>query len=105
MACRRARSRPRGRLLSARSVLVEPRAALAAEPAGGDQLTHALRHLLTERLADRRGNVEADEVEQGEWAHRVPRAQLHALVDGLRLEPMQLDEPHGGEEVREEQPV
>ena len=63
------------------------------------------RDLGADRLADRRGHVEAHEVEQRQRAHRVARAQLHAGVDRLRLDAARLEQPHGVEQVGEEQPV
>src|ERR1700676_2326203 len=71
-------------------VLVEAAPALASQVPGGD---HALeqrrrrvvadRVLLVEGVAHEQRRVETDVVEQLEWPHRVPAAELHSLVDVL----------------------
>ncbi len=58
-----------------------------------------------EALADRRGDVEADEVEQLQRAHRVPGAEPHAGVDVVGAHPGRLHQPHRLEQVGEQQPV
>ncbi len=52
---------------------VEALAGLPAELPLGDQLAHARGHLGADRLADRRGHVEAHEVQQPQRPHRVAR--------------------------------
>ena len=94
-------------------VAVEAGAAyLRPELAFADHLDQQLRGLLVvlagggvEGVADRLGDVEADEVEQGQRAHRVAGAELHAGVDLARLHAGLLDEADGVEEVGEEQAV
>ena len=58
-----------------------------------------------DRLADRRGDVEPDEVEQRERAHRMAGAERHAGVDVARRQVGLLEQLDGREEVGEEQPV
>ena len=58
-----------------------------------------------ERLADRDGDVVAHQVEQGKRAHRVVRPQRHAAVHVLRGHSGLLHQPHGVEEVGEEEAV
>ena len=58
-----------------------------------------------EGVADRLGDVEADEVQQRERAHRVAGAELHAGVDLACLHAGPLDHANGVEEVGEEQAV
>src|SRR5450759_4565985 len=80
--------RPEGS--AGRLVVVEAAPALASQVPGGD---HALeqrrrrvvadRVLLVEGVAHEQRGVETDVVEQLQRSHRVPAAELHALVDVL----------------------
>ena len=73
------------------------------EQPGG--LAGGLAEVGVEGVADRLGDVEADEVEQRQRAHRVAGAELHAGVDLAGLHAGPLHQPHGVEEVGEEQAV
>ena len=91
---------------------VEAGAALAAQLRLADHLDDQAGRLVRrvagvgeEGVADRLGDVEADEVEQGERAHRVAGAELHAGVDLARLHAGPLDHADRVEEVGEEQAV
>src|SRR4051812_1548782 len=86
------------------SVLVEAAPGLATEVALLHELEQVLRHVGLDLVADGCGNVEPDEVEQRERAHRMAGAKLHAGVDCLRVEP-EVHHAHGREQVREQQPV
>src|SRR5437016_3317630 len=84
---------------------MKPARALAPERALSDELAHAWRDWLTNLLADRGGDVEADEVEQRERPHRVARAKLHARVDVGGVHARLFEQAHCAEEVREQQAV
>ena len=58
-----------------------------------------------ERLTDRDGDVDPDQIDQGQRTHRIVGAQGHAPIDVLRRHPGLLHQSHSVEEVREEQPV
>ena len=64
-----------------------------------------LAAVLVEGLADRDRDVDADQVEECERAHRIVRAEGHAAVDVLRRHPGLLHQPDGVEEVGEEEAV
>src|SRR3954471_9835616 len=86
------------------SILVEAAAGLAAEVAVLNELEQAGRDLGPDLAADRRGDVEAYEVQQGQRAPRVAGAQLHAGVDRLGVE-AQVEHPHRREQIGEQQAV
>ena len=50
-------------------------------------------------------HVQADEVEQRKRPHRVAGAESHARVDSGRVDVGLFEQPHGAEQVREQQPV
>src|SRR5436190_13261098 len=91
-------------------LIEEPGSTLAAELAHADQLLDDaggsvafLSGVGEEALADRRGDVEPDEVKEVEGAHRVSCAQLHRGVDVGWRHPRSLQQTNGVEEVGEEE--
>src|SRR5690625_2828636 len=73
------------------SVLMETGSGLAAKPAGPDELPQErmdaefrVLELGVEAFRCRQGNVESDEVTEGERAERHVRAELHGAVDVFR---------------------
>src|SRR5450755_2418217 len=78
-----------GRLLTC-CIVIKAAAGLAAEIAGGNHLTQERRRgearfleLIEQNVGDEERRIEADVVEQGEWAHRVAGAERHPDVDVL----------------------
>jgi len=72
------------------AVIVEALAALLTEDAAADHLAKqqrcavlAVAGLIVKRIHDSKANIEADEIAEGEGAHRVIRTKLHRLVDVL----------------------
>ncbi len=64
-----------------------------------------LFELLVERLGDRLGRVEPDEVREGERSERVRAADHHPRVDVLGAREPRLEHPDRREQVRDEQGV
>ena len=90
---------------AAPSVAVDAAPALASERAFADQLLDPRWHRLPDRLADRGGHVESDEIQQRQGPHRVPGSEAHAGVDVLGIHGGLFEQAHGAEQIREEQPI
>src|ERR1041384_3008805 len=85
------RHHPSGLLLAVRVALVDPGAALLAEPAGGDVLAQqrtravlVVAELAVQHLGDREAGVEADQVGELERPHRMVSPAPHAGIDVRR---------------------
>src|SRR5712691_3028751 len=64
-----------------------------------------LAELFEHDVGDVESRLQADEIEQGKWSHRVTASKLHALVDVFDTSGALLERANGIEQIRHEQSI
>src|SRR5439155_2573878 len=93
-------------------IVVEARSRFPSEASGQDHFSKQRRRcepllaiFVEHDVGDEVGRVEADEIEEREWAHRIAAAELHRLVDVFDRADALFECADRVEEIRNEQAI